>query len=107
MDKKLNTHYTFTFCDGSTCEMTLQFYALYQLKSRNKALYEKYNRIINVAGKGDADELEMITLLYIAYLCDLPAEETPMSEEEFLIKCGSDRMEVGKAVEALIKPKKR
>lgn len=107
MDKKLNTHYTFEFCDGSTCKMTLQFYALYQLKSKNKGLYERYNKIINAQAKGEADELEMITLLYVAYICALSGDETPMSEEDFMILCGSDRMAVGRAVEALVKPKKR
>lgn len=102
---KLNTTYTFTFCDGTTAEMTLTFYALYRLKSKNKALYDQYNKIYNMMGSGKADELDSISLLYVAYICADPDAGDLMTEEEFIIKCGSNREAIGRAVQALVAPK--
>jgi hypothetical protein len=105
MDKKLNTTTTFCFEDGTSCEMTLYFYALYQLRNKNKALYDKYNRIMANMSKGNYEELDQLTILYIAYLCADPAE--PMTEEEFIFKCGCDRKALGKAFRELTTAKKR
>lgn len=103
MNKPLNTNYTFTFEDGSTVEMTLSFYILYQLKGKKRTLYDAYSKIMT---KGASDELEMISVLYTAYVCaNLADLENIMSEEEFMMKCGSDRDAVGRAIKALIKPK--
>lgn len=102
---KLNTNHTFEFQDGTTTEMTLTFYAILKLKSRDKALYDRYNRAFNAMGSGKSDELDSLTILYVAYRCANTAEETPMTEEEFIIKCGCDRNTVGKAIQALMSPK--
>lgn len=105
MDKKLNTTTTFTFQDGTTCEMTLYFYALYKLRNKNKGLYDKYNRITASNSKGNYDELEQLSVLYIAYLCTDPAE--PMTEEDFIFKCGCDRRAIGRAFRELTQAKKQ
>lgn len=99
----INTTIDFEFADGEKAKMTLAFYALYQIKSTNRGLYDRYNKIMT---KGASDELEMITVLYTAYICANSGGEV-MSEEEFMIKCGSDRMAVKSAMEQLITPKKR
>lgn len=104
MDKKMNTTIDFEFYDGSKAKMTLTFYALYQLKAKNKALYGRYTKVMASTMGGNYDELEMLTILYAAYLCANPKD--PMTEEEFLIKCGSDRVAIANAVGALINPKK-
>lgn len=110
MEKPLNTKYTFEFQDGTTAEMTLAFYALYMLRAKNRSLYERYNAAMNRMGdqkKGGYDELDTIVVLYTAYLCaNLNNLEAAMSEEEFLMKCGSDRVSVGRAVRMLTQPKK-
>jgi hypothetical protein len=103
MDKKMNTIIDFEFCDGTTAKMTLTFYALYQLKAKNKALYERYNKIMS---KNISEELEMITVMYTAYACANLSEENLMTEEEFMIKCGSDRIAIRDAVQELTQPKK-
>lgn len=105
MDKKMNTTTTFYFEDGTSCEMTLYFYALYQLRSKNKALYDKYNRIMSNLSKGNYEELDQLFILYIAYICANPAD--PMTEEEFVFKCGCNRQAVGNAFRALTMPKKQ
>lgn len=104
MDKKMNTTIDFEFCDGTKTKLTLTFYALYQLKSRNKMLYNRYNQAMNNSASGGYDELDMMTILYVAYMC--ANTEDVMSEEEFIMKCGSDRIAVGSAVKELTNPKK-
>ena len=105
MDKKMNTVIDFEFYDGTTAKMTLTFYALYQLRAKNKSLYERYNKIMST--KGEAGELDMITIMYAAYVCANLSEENLMSEEEFMIKCGSDRIAIRDAIQALTQPKKQ
>lgn len=106
MENKLNTTYEYEFEDGSKAKMTLAFFAIYQLKSKNNSLYNRYNQAMNNLSKNNADELNTMTVLYTAYVCANMDEKNLMSEEEFLIKCGSDRIAVGKAARALTQPKK-
>lgn len=110
MEKPMNTKYVFEFEDGTTCEMTLSFYVLYLLRAKNKVLYSRYNRTMsNMADpKTEYDELESLTILYTAYVCANINEpvDTLMSEEEFIIKCGCDRVAVANAVNVLTNPKK-
>lgn len=110
MDKPMNTKYVFEFEDGSTCEMTLAFYALLMLKGKNKSLYDRYNKTYSGMAdkKKDYDELESLTILYTAYRCANinEPEEKLMSEKDFIIKCGSDRKAIGRAMQRLLNPKK-
>lgn len=108
MDKPMNTKYVYTFEDGTTTEMTLAFYVLYMLKSKNRTLYDRHNKIMARMGnrKNDEyDEIDSVLILYTAYVCAHLNDESIMTEEEFLIKCGSDRKAVGAAVKALLQPK--
>lgn len=107
MSKPLNTIYEFEFQDGSKAGMTLTFYALYQLKTKNPTLYKKYNRIMSTMAKNESDELDTVLLLYVAYVCANTDEETLLSEEEFIMKCGCDREAIGNAAKALTSAKKR
>lgn len=110
MEKPMNTKYIYEFEDGTSCEMTLAFYVLYLLKAKNKSLYDRYNRTMNgMADKNkEYDELESLTILYTAYRCANinEPEENLLTEEEFIMKCGSDRTAVGRAIKRLINPKK-
>lgn len=103
----LNTTYNFTLADGSTVPLTLNFYFLYQLRSKNKPLYERYNKILSNQSKKDYeyDEIDNMEILYTAYCCANLNNEEKLSEEEFLMLCGSDRNAVGKAIKALLAPK--
>lgn len=104
---KLNTTYDFELVDGSKVKMTLAFYALLQLRSRNKSLYERYNKCMVEQAKGNYDDLDNITVLYAAYMCAHLNDTEVMSEEEFFMACGSDREAVGTAIGALLAPKKQ
>lgn len=101
MEKKMNTTIDFELVDGRVVPMTLFFYALYQFKSKNKPLYDRYNKVMT---KGAQDEFDMITVLYTAYCC---ANDDPMTEEEFIMALGCDRKAVAEAVQALTQPKKQ
>lgn len=107
MDKPLTTYYDFPLADGTTAKMSLSFYSVYQLKNFNKDLYRRYNDVFMKQNdkKYQYDELDNITILYAAYVSANLKDENMMSEEEFIMMCGSDREEVAKAIQALIKPK--
>ena len=78
------------------------------LKSKNRTLYDRHNKIMARMGnrKNDEyDEIDSVLILYTAYVCAHLNDESIMTEEEFLIKCGSDRKAVGAAVKALLQPK--
>ena len=108
MNKPLNTIYEFEFYDGTKAPLTLAFYMLLQLKGKNKSLYYRYTKIMVKQSKGDLDELDTITLLYTAYCCaSLNSSEPLMTEEDFMMKCGSDRKAVGEALQHLLNPKKQ
>lgn len=96
-----NTCIDFKFEDGESVKMTLTFYAVYQLKNKNKKIYDEYNKVM--AG-GVKEELDLITILYAAYLCANLDTEC-MTYEEFLIKCGSGRRKVRETVAVLQSPK--
>ena len=103
--KNLNTVYNFELDDGEKVEMTLRFYNLYQLKSKNKQAYEKYNKIMI---KGPQEELENVTILYTAYLCaNLANIDECMTEIEFLQRMPEDREYIGGILQSLINSKKK
>lgn len=107
MDKKmLNTTYDFPLADGTTVKLTLAFYHLYQLKSKHKNLYMRYNKIMQETDGNSFDILDMVTVCYVAYMCANMDAETVLTEEEFYMLCGSDMTVVGNAVKHLITPKK-
>lgn len=108
MDKPMmNTTYDFKLGDGSTVKLTLNFYFLYQLRSTNKELYDRYNAIMQRTNKDNFDILDMATICYVGYVCANLKEEKLLSEEDFYMLCGYDMAAVGKAVNHLVNPKKQ
>lgn len=105
--KMLNSNYNFELADGTTVPLTLNFYHLYQLRNKNKPLYDRYNRTLNAQSAKDYvyDELDNMTILYAAYCCANFDKEDALTEEEFLMLCGSDRQAVGNAIKGLLAPK--
>jgi hypothetical protein len=100
----LATRYNFEFYDGSTCEMTLAFILLKRLSSKNKSLYERCQKVM---AHGAKDELDTLTVLYTAYICANMDDESPMSEDEFIEKCGCDRQAIMRALQELTTAKKQ
>ena len=85
LNKNLNTTIEYEMIDGTKVSLTLTFYALYQLKNKKKNIYFRYNEIMKKMSKGSYDELEMVAILYTAYLCANLEEENVLSEEEFIM----------------------
>ena len=105
MDKNaLATRYEFEFYDGTTCQMTLAFIRLKMLSTKNKALYDRYNKIMAAGGK---DEFDTLTVLYAAYCCANMDGENLLTEDDFIEKCGCDRYALNEALQAMTNPKKK
>ena len=108
MAKGKNTFVDFELESGEKVKMTLAYYLLLGLKQQRKDVYDRYNQIMI---KGPKEELESTTILYAAYLCAYiqgkGTADGAMSEQDFLIECGSDREAVMGAVAALTRPKRK
>lgn len=103
MEKKLNTITEFEMADGTKVNMTLNYWALYQLKSKKTKTYDEYNEIMS---RGVKEELDMTVILYTAYLC-ANLDSKWMSYEEFLQNLPMNRAVVRATVGALTTPKKQ
>lgn len=105
MNRKMNTVIDFELNTGEKVQLTLMFYNLYQLKPKNKSLYERYNKIMTT---GPKEELDNVVILYTAYMCaNLSDIENCMSEIDFMKAMPVDREYVTDTLEQLIKPKKK
>ncbi len=101
---KLATNVEHEIYDGSTVSMTLAMYQLKRLASKDKKLYDL---VMKVLSKGTEDIFESIRVLYAAYLCAHMDADEVMSEDEFMMACGSDYAGIGLTVQKLINPKNR
>lgn len=90
--------------DGTKVKCTLAMWRLKQLASKNKKLYETAMKVL---GKGTEDVFESIRVIYAAYVCANMDSEDIMTEDEFVMMCGSDYAGINVTVSALINPKKR
>lgn len=105
MDKTaLTTAHTFEFCDGTTCQMTLAFIRLKMLSGKNKNLYKRCQKVMT---NGPEDELDILAVLYTAYVCANIDSDDLMTEDDFIMKCGTDRFALSEAYEEMTNPKKR
>jgi len=90
--------------DGSTVKCTLAMFQLKRLASKDKKLYDL---VMKVLSKGTEDIFESVRVLYAAYICaNMDADEI-MSEEDFMIACGSDYIGIGETIQKLMNPKNR
>lgn len=103
MQNELNTITEFELSDGTKVNMTLNYWALYQLKPKDNKIYDEYNRVMTTGTKKD---LDMTVILYTAYLCANLDSEC-MKYEEFLKKCPVNRAIIRATVGALTMPKKQ
>lgn len=105
MDKNaLCNGYEFEFQDGDKCQMSLSFIRLKRLASKRKDLSDRYH---NVMIKGTKSELDVLTVLYTAYVCANMESDALMSEDDFIERCGEDHVIIFEAFDALTNPKKR
>ena len=100
----ITSRYPFEFEDGSTCEMTLAFILLKKMASKHKDAYAKCQKVLT---NGAKDEFDMLAVLYGAYVCANMDSENLMSENDFIEKCGCDRVAMMEAFQTMTNPKKR
>lgn len=82
--------------DGTKIQMTLNFYRLYQLKTKHPVEYTQY---MELRKTGIITDLDATVLLYVAYLCaNLEKMPDVMSYEEFLQKMPNGRDKLWDAV---------
>lgn len=101
-----STVIVYEMLDGDV-HMTLQMFALYQLWTQNKEIWDEYNSI--TTGKTDNGELDTAKILYAAYLCACYRDGTDDrygSFEEFLVNLPPDRSAMRKAYQEMCAPKK-
>lgn len=106
VEKKLNTECDFELADGQVVKLTLTFYKLLQLKNKDKKLYDRYNKITTEMQK-NFEEVNIVICLYVAYVCANMGEDDLLTEDEFIMLCGSDRVAASEAYAQLTNPKKR
>lgn len=103
---KLATTVDFELADGTTVQCTLAMYRLKMMASKKKTLYKD---VMSFLSKGSDDIFDQLHIAYAAYVCaNIDAEEEDLlTEDEFIIGCGSDYTGVGELIQSLIDPKKR
>lgn len=100
-----NTFLNMKLENGEKIELTLNFARLLQLKNKNKAIYEKYNKIL-CNGAKDAIE-DTITVIYVAYLCANVDKEELLGFNEFAGLIPQNFGEINNVCQELISPKKK
>lgn len=102
-----NTFTDVEMLDGTTVKCTLTYGHLLALKTKNKEVFDSYNK---VASKGAKDEFDNLRIVYTGYLCGLLADNKPieqaMSFESFIDAVLPDRILVAEAMMKLFAPKK-
>ena len=99
-----NTYVPYTMIDGTTVQLTLAFYLLKLLETKNAALVERYYKTTN---KREMRDLDIVTVLYTAYMCANLDNEDAMDEETFTILLGSDRLSMNGIMNHLMGAKKK
>lgn len=104
MDKN-NGKTTLELEDGQRVELVLNFATLYKVRGLKKEIYEKYNRIIT---QGQKDIMDIVTILYMAYLCaNINNLDVCMSEMEFMESLPYNPVMLAKKCNELTEPKKK
>lgn len=106
--KKKNTIVEMEMADGSTVKLTLAYRYLIQLSGINPKVYKEYNAVFSKTAS-QREEIDNVTMLYAAYLCAQIQEgtvEDAMSWDDFIDTLSLDREITGRAVIALIAPKR-
>lgn len=99
-----NTVIEFQLNNDEKVNLTLTFGKLNVLRSVNNELYTRYNEIIY--GKRE-DIMDMVTIIYVAYWCANFGNETYHKEDEFIDLVPFDMLEIQRAYNSLMRPKKK
>lgn len=86
-----NTFVDYTLINGETIKLTMAFALLKELENRNPELVNKYYKL-SAKRENEFRDLDMVTILYTAYMCANLDNPEVYDEEIFTILLGSDRL---------------
>lgn len=93
------------FENGEKTELVLNFAALYKIRGSKSDVYKRYNKIIL---EGPADQFDLVTVAYTAYLCaHVDTLADCMTETEFMEKLRYNPRELTAICNGLISAKKK
>lgn len=95
-----NTFYEVELTDGRRVQVTLNFARLYALRAKNRKAYDAYIKAKN--NLENADDIDMCSIVYTAYLCANP--DASESFVEFLELLPPDMEIVGRLIGMLMVP---
>ncbi len=109
MSKEINnlktTNMEFELNDGEKINLIINFSLLYQLRSKNKSIYDKYSKTILV---GSEDLFDFIQIIYVAYLCaNINDLDNCMSFDTFIEKMPNDVRKIAEVAGELTQTKKK
>lgn len=100
-----HTEIDFQLTNDEIVKLTLTFGKLNVLRSVKNDLYTRYNEIIY--GKSE-DIMDMVTIIYVAYWCANYGKDSFINkEEDFIELVPFDMVEIQRAYNGLMKPKKK
>lgn len=91
---------------GVTVKLTLAFYLLKKLESKNPDLADRYYKATSKK-QHEMREFDIVTMLYTAYVCANMDDPELMDEDTFMILLGSDRVSLKNIVQGLVGSKKK
>lgn len=100
-----NTFIDYTLIDGTTVKLTLAFYLLKQLESKNPSLSDRYYKTTSKK-QSELRDIDTVTIIYTAYCCANLDNEELMDEDVFMILMGGDRLSMNGIVQRLVGAKK-
>lgn len=101
-----NTFVDYTLINGETIKLTMAFALLKELENRNPELVNKYYKL-SAKRENEFRDLDMVTILYTAYMCANLDNPEVYDEEIFTILLGSDRLSMRYLSNQLMGAKKK
>jgi hypothetical protein len=101
-----NTFIDFTLINGETVKLTLAFALLKELESRNPDLASRYFKVTSKDQKA-MTEMDVLTIVYAAYVCANLSNPEMLDEEVFTILLGHDRFAIRGVMNRLTSGKKK
>lgn len=80
----INNEVDFTLNNRETVKLSLNFKGLLKIKSNYSEEYEDFNKVVTGSRRGDADFFEVLSVIYVAYLCANLDNKDRYTKEEFL-----------------------
>lgn len=80
----INTELDFPLTNGEIVKLTLNFQLLLKLKCNYKEEYDKFNDYVVSGNRDNKDFFDVITIIYVAYLCANFDSKNKYPKEEFV-----------------------